>query len=92
MASDVLQRCMRALPRQRNALLLGMAAFTARLPEDFPEARCHLPAQLLLSYPLLPRTLLYHPACIAVHTHFLCSCCIPDEDADPSVVTEQGKC
>ena len=39
MASDVLQRCMRALPAQRNALLLGMAAFAARLPEDYPEAR-----------------------------------------------------
>ena len=41
MASDVLQRCMRALPAQRNALLLGMAAFAGRLPEDYPEVmRC----------------------------------------------------
>ena len=48
MASDVLQRCMRALPRQRNALLLGMAAFAARLPEDYPEACAPLfPCQAL---------------------------------------------
>jgi hypothetical protein len=37
-AADVLRRSMRALPKLRNALLLGMAAFASRLPEDFPEA------------------------------------------------------
>lgn len=37
-AADVLRRSMRALPSQRNALLLGMASFASRLPEDFTEA------------------------------------------------------
>ncbi|EIE19264.1 hypothetical protein COCSUDRAFT_48883 [Coccomyxa subellipsoidea C-169] len=37
-AADVLRRSMRARPKLRNSLLLSMAAFASRLPEDYPEA------------------------------------------------------
>lgn len=36
-AADVLRRSMRARSKLRNSLLLGMAAFASRLPEDYPE-------------------------------------------------------
>lgn len=38
-AADVLRRSMRAGPKLRNSLLLSMAAFASRLPEDYPEVR-----------------------------------------------------
>lgn len=41
-AADVLRRSMRARPKLRNALLLGMASFASRLPEDYPEVRVFL--------------------------------------------------
>ncbi|CAL8468215.1 g7754 [Coccomyxa elongata] len=37
-AADVLRRSMRARPKLRNSMLLGMASFASRLPEDYPEA------------------------------------------------------
>lgn len=35
---------MRARPKLRNSLLLGMAAFASRLPEDYPEVSGNDPA------------------------------------------------
>jgi len=43
-AADVLRRSMRARPKLRNSLLLGMAAFASRLPEDYPEVGGNDPA------------------------------------------------
>ena len=39
MAVEVLHRVLRGIPQLRNTMLLGMTAFLARIPEEFPKAR-----------------------------------------------------
>ena len=39
-AAEVMLRCMRGLPPLRNAVLLGVAAFSMRLADDQPEVTC----------------------------------------------------
>ena len=36
-ASEVLRRFIRAFPSRRNEVLVGMAAFAAKIPDEFPE-------------------------------------------------------
>lgn len=38
-ATEAVMRCMRALPEQRNELLLAAADLLARLPDDLPDVR-----------------------------------------------------
>ena len=37
MAAEVMRRVLRGLPGLRNAMLLGMATFLSRIPDDYPE-------------------------------------------------------
>ena len=38
MAVEVMHRVLRGIPMLRNTMLLGVTAFLARIPEDYPKA------------------------------------------------------
>lgn len=54
-AADVLRRSMRARPKLRNSLLLGMASFASRLPEDYPEVLLFMVLYAMASMTNTPR-------------------------------------
>jgi len=36
-ATEVLRRILRAFPARRNEVVIGMAAFASKIPDEFPE-------------------------------------------------------
>ncbi len=56
-ASEVLRRFIRAFPSRRNEVLVGMAAFAAKIPDEFPEVRDSSSSEHILPLPV-PRPFL----------------------------------